>query len=127
MERGILVRLILSLAFVIAAGGVAAAQSPAPSGSPPASPAASPASDPFPPRTKLVTTCEPYTNLRSVPNIDTSNIVKDSSGSRILLKPGTEIEVATGGANTSGFIYVQAPSRDGPTNGYVGRVCVKRL
>jgi hypothetical protein len=117
-------RIVLMLALVVAAGGVAAAQSPAPSGSPAARPSASPASDPFAPHTKVVTTCQPYTNLRSLPIVDSQSIAKDSTGTRILLKPGTELEVMTSG-NAAGFVYVQAPSRDGPTNGYVGRACVK--
>jgi hypothetical protein len=118
-------RMILMLALVVAAGGVAAAQSPAPSGSPAASPSASPASDQYRPSTKLVTTCRPYTSLRSLPIVDAQSIARDSSGTLILLKPGTELEVMAGGTNTSGFVYVQAPSRDGSTNGYVARPCVK--
>jgi hypothetical protein len=116
---------ILTLAFVVAAGGVAAAQSPAPSSSPPASPSASPASGAFAPRTKLVTTCRPYANLRSLPTTDTQSIAKDSNGASIVLKPDTELEVMAGGTNTSAFVYVQAPSRDGLTNGYVARPCIK--
>jgi hypothetical protein len=113
--------MFLTLALVIAVSVVAAA----PSGSPAASPSASPASDAFSPRTKLVTTCRPYTNLRSLPIVDSQSIAKDSSGARILLKPDSELEVMAGGASAPGFVYVQAPSRDGPTNGYVGRACVK--
>jgi hypothetical protein len=117
-------RVFLMLAFVVA-GGAAGAQSPAPSGSPAASPSASPVSDQFKPRTKLVTTCQSYTNLRSLPIVDSQSIAKDSTGTRILLKPDTELEVMAGGANAPGFVYVQAPSRDGPMNGYVARPCVK--
>ncbi|MEA2784533.1 MAG: hypothetical protein QOF71_637 [Candidatus Eremiobacteraeota bacterium] len=104
------------------------AQSPAPSGSP--QPAPSPTVSPtisVAPGTKLVVTtaCGPVAALRSAPIADVQNVVRDSAGNRVLLPAGSEAEAKAGGENATSYLYVEAPTRDGPRNGYVGRPCLK--
>jgi hypothetical protein len=91
---------------------------PSPSGSPAGGVA---------PGTKLVVTtaCGPVAALRSAPIADSQSVVRDSAGNRVLLAAGSEVEAKAGGENAGAYIYVEAPTRDGPRNGYVGRPCLK--
>jgi hypothetical protein len=102
------------------------AQSPAPSGSPAPSPSVSPSSS-VAPGTKLVVTtaCGPVAALRSAPIANPQTVIRDSAGNLVLLAAGTEVEAKAGGGNAGGYLYVEAPTRDGPRNGYVGRPCLK--